>query len=89
MLMLKRVHSGTSEAHALISNFLPTPGGPYKRMPFQGLWLPVNIWGKRRGNTIASFKVALAFYRPNTSSQHRLSFSLTMASSYALFICSF
>jgi hypothetical protein len=29
-----------SVAHALAKNVLPVPGGPYKRIPFQGLIIP-------------------------------------------------
>lgn len=45
-------------------------------MPFQGLRLPVKSCGNLMGNITASFRLSFAWYRPATSSQRTLGFSL-------------
>lgn len=46
---------------------LPVPGGPYNKIPFHGLILPVNRTGKRIGNITASCNVLFACSNPATS----------------------
>ena len=67
-------------AHALARNVFPVPGGPYKRIPFQGLRLPVKISGNLIGKTTAYFNEFLAFSNPDTSYHLTLGFSNTIAS---------
>jgi len=43
LLTLKKVESYISDAHAFAIKVFPVPGGPYKRIPFQGFLEPVNI----------------------------------------------
>lgn len=74
----KKVPSA-SVAHALAKNVFPVPGGPYKRIPFQGFLLPVNIYGNFIGRTTASFSEFLAFYNPETSYHLTFGFYVTMA----------
>ena len=69
----KKVPSA-SVAQAFAKNVLPVPGGPYKRIPFQGLRLPVKISGNLIGRTTAYFREFLAFYNPDTSSHFTLGF---------------
>ena len=55
-LMLKKVvlHS---VATAFASMVLPVPGGPYKRMPFQGLRIPWTQWkGKTKTKVSTHFE---------------------------------
>lgn len=78
---LKKVASA-SAAHTLARNDLPVPGGPYIRMPRQGLIpLSSNILGNFTGRITASLSAALAPSSPATSSQWKLGFSLTIADS--------
>ena len=65
--MLKKVESA-SVATALARYDFPVPGGPYSRMPLQGLRLPVKNWGNLTGRMTASFRASLAPSRPATSS---------------------
>ena len=74
----KKVPS-TSVAQALAKNVLPVPGGPYKRIPFQGFLLPVKIYGNLIGSTTASLREFLALASPDTSSHLTLGFSVTIA----------
>jgi hypothetical protein len=67
-----------SVAAAFAKKLLPVPGGPYKRIPFQGLRFPWNNWGNLMGNMTASFKASLAFSKPATSSHFTLGFSWTI-----------
>lgn len=75
----KKVPSA-SVAQALAKYVFPVPGGPYKRIPFQGLRLPVKISLNRIGKMTAYFKAFLAFYSPETSSHLIFGFSVTIAS---------
>lgn len=43
-----------SVAQAFARKVLPVPGGPYKRIPFQGFLEPVNIYGNLMGSITAS-----------------------------------
>lgn len=63
-----------SVAHAFAKKVLPVPGGPYKRIPFQGFLLPVKIYLKRIGKITASLRAFFAFYNPLTSSHFTLGF---------------
>jgi hypothetical protein len=74
----KKVPSA-SVAQALAKNVFPVPGGPYSKIPFQGLRLPVKIYLKRIGKITASLRAFLAFSSPETSSHLTLGFSVTMA----------
>jgi hypothetical protein len=67
-------------AQALARNVFPVPGGPYKRIPFQGLRLPVKISGNLIGKITAYFNAFLAFSRPDTSYHFTLGFYDTIAS---------
>lgn len=67
-------------AHAFARKVLPVPGGPYRRIPFHGLRLPVKIYLNLMGKMTASFSAFLAFSNPETSSHLTLGFSVTMAS---------
>ena len=51
-----------------------------KKIPFQGLLLPVKIYGNLIGSTTAYFSEFFAFYSPFTSSHLTLGFSVTIAS---------
>lgn len=64
----------------MAKNVLPVPGGPYIKIPFQGLRLPVKISGNLIGRITASFKEFFAFYNPDTSSHFTFGFSVTIAS---------
>jgi hypothetical protein len=72
-----------SVAHAFAKKVFPVPGGPYNKIPFQGLRAPVNIYGNLIGNITASLRAFLAFSKPEISSQETLGFSVTMASDIA------
>jgi hypothetical protein len=48
-------------AQAFAKNVFPVPGGPYKRIPFQGFLLPVNIYGNFIGKITAYFNEFFAF----------------------------
>mmetsp|Transcript_14438 Transcript_14438/g.31822 ORF Transcript_14438/g.31822 Transcript_14438/m.31822 type:complete len:207 (+) Transcript_14438:896-1516(+) len=74
LLIAKKVLSA-SVATALARKDLPVPGGPYSRIPFQGLRLPVNSCGKRVGRMTASFSASLAISSPATSSHFTFGFS--------------
>jgi hypothetical protein len=54
------------------------PGGPYKRIPFQGFREPVKIYGNLIGIITAYLSASLAFDNPATSSQVTVGFYLTM-----------
>jgi hypothetical protein len=69
-----------SVAHALARKVFPVPGGPYKRIPFQGFLVPVNISGNLIGRMTASFSEFFAFSSPLTSYHLILGFSVTIAS---------
>ena len=56
----KKVASA-SVAHALARNVFPVPGGPYKRIPFQGFLTPSKIYGNFIGIITASFNDDFAF----------------------------
>lgn len=47
---------------------LPVPGGPKRRIPLGGRRRPVNISGRSRGQTTASFIAVFADSRPAMSS---------------------
>lgn len=64
-----------SVATALARYDLPVPGGPYSRIPLQGVRLPVNRWGNLMGRITASLSDALAPSRPATSSHLTFGFS--------------
>jgi hypothetical protein len=68
-----------SVAQAFAKKVFPVPGGPYKRIPFQGFLLPVKIYLNLIGKITASFSAFLAFSNPETSSHLTLGFSVTMA----------
>lgn len=71
-------------ATALARYDLPVPGGPYNKIPRQGLRLPVNNWGKRMGRITDSSKADFAPSKPATWSQW--TFGLTfMIVPYKLF----
>mmetsp|Transcript_4736 Transcript_4736/g.16654 ORF Transcript_4736/g.16654 Transcript_4736/m.16654 type:complete len:247 (-) Transcript_4736:192-932(-) len=72
-----------SVATALARKDLPVPGGPYSRMPFQGLRLPEKSCGKRMGMITASFRLSFAWKRPATSSHRTLGLSFRIAPSSA------
>mmetsp|Transcript_16391 Transcript_16391/g.40867 ORF Transcript_16391/g.40867 Transcript_16391/m.40867 type:complete len:209 (+) Transcript_16391:1154-1780(+) len=76
--MEKKVESA-SVATALARYDLPVPGGPYSRMPLQGLRLPVKNWGNLTGRMTASFRASLAPSSPATSSHLTFGFSDRMA----------
>ena len=71
-------------AHAFAKNVLPVPGGPYKRIPFQGFLNPTKISGNLVGSIIASCNCFLAYSRPATSSHLTFGFSVTIAPLRAL-----
>jgi hypothetical protein len=73
-------------AHALAIKVFPVPGGPYKRIPFQGFLDPTKIYGNLNGMITASFNAYFAFLRPATSYHLTLGFSLTIAASKPLCI---
>jgi hypothetical protein len=75
----KKVPSA-SVAHAFARKVLPVPGGPYRRIPFQGFLLPVKISLNLIGRMTASFRAFLAFSSPETSYHLTLGFSVTIAS---------
>jgi hypothetical protein len=79
LLTLKKVHPSIYEAQALAIKVFPVPGGPYRRIPFQGFLEPVKIYGNLIGIITAYFKAYLALYNPATSSHFTLGFSVTMA----------
>jgi hypothetical protein len=58
---------------------LPVPGGPYNKIPFHGLRLPVNNCGNLIGNITASLSDSFADSRPATSSHLTFGFSITIA----------
>lgn len=66
-------------AQALAKKVFPVPGGPYRRIPFQGFRIPTKISGNLEGRIMASFKAILAPSKPATSSHLTLGFSVTMA----------
>lgn len=55
------------------------PGGPYSRIPFHGVRLPVKRCGNLIGRMTASLSEAFAPSRPATSSHLTLGFSVRMA----------
>ena len=67
-----------SVATALASMVLPVPGGPNKRMPFQGSSMPVKRWGYFRGISTASFSSLFA------SSNPTMSWNLTLGLSFMI-----
>lgn len=69
-LMLKKVEFDWDAMH-LPTIVLPVPGGPNSRMPRGGRRKPVNISGRRIGQTTASFIVVLAYSKPAISSQSK------------------
>jgi len=79
LLTLKKVLPSIYEAHAFAKNVFPVPGGPYKRIPFQGLRDPVNIYGNLSGIITAYFKAYFALDNPATSSHLTSGFSVTIA----------
>jgi len=68
-----------SVAQALAKNVLPVPGGPYKRIPFQGFLLQVKIYLNLIGRITAYLRAFLAFYNPLTSSHFTFGFYVTIA----------
>mmetsp|Transcript_34224 Transcript_34224/g.87535 ORF Transcript_34224/g.87535 Transcript_34224/m.87535 type:complete len:268 (+) Transcript_34224:622-1425(+) len=74
---LKKVESA-SVAMALARYDLPVPGGPYSRMPDQGLRAPVKNCGNWMGRITASFSASFAPSRPATSSHLTFGFSSRM-----------
>jgi hypothetical protein len=69
----------TSEAHAFAKKVLPVPGGPYNKMPFQGLRLPRKICGCRIGKIKVSYRNCFACYKPAISENFIFGFYDTMA----------
>jgi len=65
-----------SVAQALAKNVLPVPGGPYKRIPFQGFLVPLNNSGNLIGKITASYNDDFACFKPATSSHYTFSSSL-------------
>lgn len=61
-----------------IKNMILTPN---KRIPFQGIRLPVNKWGNLIGKMTASFNASFAASKPATSDHFTCGFSTTIASS--------
>jgi hypothetical protein len=76
--MLKKVLFA-SVATAFARKLLPVPGGPYSKIPLQGVRLPVKSWGNLMGRMTASFNASFACTRPATSSHATLGDSLIMA----------
>ena len=68
-----------SVATAFARNDLPVPGGPYRRIPRQGVRLPVNKCGNLMGRITASFSASLAESSPATSSHDTFGVSDIMA----------
>ena len=64
-----------SVATAFAKNDLPVPGGPYNKIPRQGVRLPTNRCGNLMGRITASFSESLAASRPATSSHLTLGVS--------------
>mmetsp|Transcript_14463 Transcript_14463/g.14522 ORF Transcript_14463/g.14522 Transcript_14463/m.14522 type:complete len:212 (+) Transcript_14463:486-1121(+) len=73
-----------SVAHALARKDLPVPGGPYSKIPFQGVRLPTKSSGNRDGKMTASCKTCLALASPATSVHLTLGFSVIIAPSRPL-----
>lgn len=55
----------------------PVPGGPKRRTPFQGLLIPINIWGIKIGSNTASYNISLAVSNSAISSNLTLGFLST------------
>lgn len=72
-----------SVAHAFAKKVFPVPGGPYNKIPFQGILAPVNKSGNLMGKITASWMAFLAFTKPAISVHLTLGFSVTMASDNA------
>eukprot|EP01083_Nonionella_stella_P198601 729068_1 len=64
---LKNVDLLASLATSFAKKDLPVPGGPYNNMPRNGLRLPENSRGNRKGRMTASLSKPLAVYNPATS----------------------
>jgi hypothetical protein len=78
LLTLKNVLFA-SVATAFAKKLFPVPGGPYRRIPFQGVRLPVKRWGNLIGRMTASLRDSLAAERPATSDHWTLGVSDRMA----------
>lgn len=76
---LKKVPPCISVAQALAKKVFPVPGGPYNKIPFQGVLSPTKTYGNLIGNITAYCNTFLACSRPPTSSHDTLGFSLTIA----------
>ena len=85
-LQLKKVDLH-SVAIALASIVFPFPGGPYKRIPFEGASSPLKISGLMVGRMMVSFKICFTSARPLMSSQCTLGELSRMVSSIDLTIC--
>lgn len=68
-----------SVATAFARKLFPVPGGPYNRIPRQGVRLPVKRCGNLMGRMTASLSDSLAPSRPATSSQRTFGVSDKMA----------
>lgn len=77
-LILKKVLCA-SVATAFARYDLPVPGGPYNRMPFHGLRIPVKRVGNFSGKITASFNDAFAPSKPAISSHLTLGVSVNIA----------
>jgi len=75
-------------AQAFAKKVFPVPGGPYNKIPFQGVLEPINNWGNFIGRITASYNAFLAFSSPQTSSHLIFGFSFTITSSIFIFILS-
>lgn len=78
----KKVASA-SVAQALARNDLPVPGGPYRRIPVQGVRSSVKSCGNLIGKITASCRLALAVSNPQTSLHLTFGFSVTIAEASA------
>jgi len=78
LLTLKNVLFA-SVATALARKDLPVPGGPYIRIPLQGVRFPVNSCGNLIGKMTASFNASFAVSSPATSSHLTFGVSDKMA----------
>lgn len=77
-LTLKKVDLD-SVATALAKKDFPVPGGPYNKIPLQGVLFPVNKCGNFIGKITASFNESFAASNPATSSHLIFGVSVMMA----------
>ena len=77
-----------SVAQALARKVLPVPGGPYKRIPFQGFLFPSNNSGNLTGRITASLRASIAFFNPAISDHLTFGLSDTTYDNKLFFIFS-